>query len=768
MVNDIAVQDFVNAIKEEPTDTNTAYNAIVSRVDNEGVVWVNICGSDNETPTASTSTEVKRGDSVTVNWRNNKLYIGGNYSNPSAGVETVMPSVDYVSQLIDKDITVNSINAASAYIGELESKNIKAEDITADHAMIQELDVESMSAATAYIRDLTAENITAEDIVADHATVGSLDAEYAHITSGVIDNATIGYADVNGLSANYASVTDLTVATGRIDNLEANEAVINDTLTATNAHVEYLESDWISTDRLVLTGNNKNNYPPVEITESEFNVNKTAYYTKNGDTYTQCTSSSVYNADTQYYVKQSVKAIIEAINNANRYTEASPTQAQFNANKTNYYTYNGAEYIQCKSTDTYSSSTQYYIYDTQIVVSKDKLIAASMDVAELSAITADMGTLTAGKIEKGNNYINLNTSPASMEFKNASTWSGATQGIKFDTQGNLAIKGTVDITSSNTIYNKSQIDTALADKADADDVYSKSDFSITPSEIVSKVTATEVKLAGMYATCSTNAGTANKVAIISPNVEGWSLYTGATVTVKFSNANTVASPNLCVKGKSTDTGSNIAIKTFNGGTLAETDYKWSAGDTLTFIYNGTNWLMQEASARMKTAEASITTNAGNIALKANATDVYTKQAANALLEVKANKDTLTSEINASADTVKISADKVNITGVITAINNDTTTTIDGDKITTGSITIGQVSNLQTSIDNAAWALNVSISSIDYTSNTATLVATVYKYGAVQSSGFTLQWYKNGTAISGQTSATLSNVTADALYTCVAS
>ena len=89
MVNDIAVQDFVNAIKETPTDTNTTYNATVSKIDNEGVVWVNLYGSDKETPTASTSTEVSSGDRVTVNWRNNKLYIGGNYSNPSAGMGTV-------------------------------------------------------------------------------------------------------------------------------------------------------------------------------------------------------------------------------------------------------------------------------------------------------------------------------------------------------------------------------------------------------------------------------------------------------------------------------------------------------------------------------------------------------------------------------------------------------------------------------------------------------------------------------------------------------
>lgn len=66
--------------------------------------------------------------------------------------------------------------------------------------------------------------------------------------------------------------------------------------------------------------------------------------------------------------------------------------------------------------------------------------------------------------------------------------------------------------------------------------------------------------------------------------------------------------------------------------------------------------------RLTAAESSITQQAGQIALKANASDVYTQAQTTALLEVKANKDTLTSEINASADTVKIDATRVNIEG----------------------------------------------------------------------------------------------------------
>ena len=86
MVDNNVIQEFVDAIKQEPEDTNRVYTAIVSNVDTEGVIWVNLAGSDKETPTASTSAEVKRGDVVNVEWRNNKLYIVGNSSNPSAGI----------------------------------------------------------------------------------------------------------------------------------------------------------------------------------------------------------------------------------------------------------------------------------------------------------------------------------------------------------------------------------------------------------------------------------------------------------------------------------------------------------------------------------------------------------------------------------------------------------------------------------------------------------------------------------------------------------
>ena len=88
-MNDNVIQEFISAIQTPESDKDNIYSAIVSRVDNEGTVWVYVAGSDKETPTASSSAEVKSGDVVNVMWRDNKLYIAGNYSDPASGIAKV-------------------------------------------------------------------------------------------------------------------------------------------------------------------------------------------------------------------------------------------------------------------------------------------------------------------------------------------------------------------------------------------------------------------------------------------------------------------------------------------------------------------------------------------------------------------------------------------------------------------------------------------------------------------------------------------------------
>lgn len=106
------IEQFAKAIKQEPNDKKTTYSAIVSRIDEEGIIWVYVAGSDNDTPTAQTGVEVKKGDNVTVEWRNNKLYIAGNTSDPSAGSGRVAAVEDAAARA--NDAAIRAVNDASS------------------------------------------------------------------------------------------------------------------------------------------------------------------------------------------------------------------------------------------------------------------------------------------------------------------------------------------------------------------------------------------------------------------------------------------------------------------------------------------------------------------------------------------------------------------------------------------------------------------------------------------------------------------------------
>ena len=67
---------------------------------------------------------------------------------------------------------------------------------------------------------------------------------------------------------------------------------------------------------------------------------------------------------------------------------------------------------------------------------------------------------------------------------------------------------------------------------------------------------------------------------------------------------------------------------------------------------------------------------------------------------KVGDDEVISRINQSAESVKIQANKINIDGVITAVNDNTTTTINGDKITTGTLTSDNITVGLSSLTNA--------------------------------------------------------------------
>lgn len=85
-----------------------------------------------------------------------------------------------------------------------------------------------------------------------------------------------------------------------------------------------------------------------------------------------------------------------------------------------------------------------------------------------------------------------------------------------------------------------------------------------------------------YGTCSTGASSGTKAVACS----GFALETGATISIKFTNANTVTgTTNLNVNS----TGAK-RLRTLSGST-AKVNGLWNAGEVVTFVYDGTDWLL---------------------------------------------------------------------------------------------------------------------------------------------------------------------------------
>lgn len=227
--------------------------------------------------------------------------------------------------------------------------------------------------------------------------------------------------------------------------------------------------------------------------------------------------------------------------------------------------------------------------------------------------------------------------------------------------------------------------------------------------ITSTVRRTEAHLVGQYAICETAANVAVKEAQLQFAVEDWELTEGTAVTVKFVNENTAASSGntqnpLRLQLYDVDSYAitdALPIRAYNNAVIdgyclvgsaavgtATTGMTWKAGAIVTFVYDDENevWREQDMALdeRISMAESSIVQQADSI-------------------EAKVAKDGVIAAINLSTEdggTAKISASKVNVQGVVNMINNGSTTTIDGGRITTGSVAIGAVSGLQSSLNNA--------------------------------------------------------------------
>lgn len=210
-----------------------------------GKIYVQIDGSDQLTPIASSTVGMKDGDKVTVQIKNHSATITGNASDPSAGksyADDINNKVDDVSDQISEfeiiiadKVDVDDLNAVNGRIDNLVSENVT---ITG-----------KLDAVEADIGELTADNVTingkldAADAEIENLKVTKLDASIADIKYATIENLEATNADIHNLKVDYGEFKDLT--TEKFTAVDADIADLDaKKLSAEQADLKYANIDF--------------------------------------------------------------------------------------------------------------------------------------------------------------------------------------------------------------------------------------------------------------------------------------------------------------------------------------------------------------------------------------------------------------------------------------------------------------------------------------------------------------------------------------------
>ena len=590
--------DASDARKPKPYDAQ----AEVLRVE-DGVAWVHIPGGVEETPVRLTI-NAKKGDMVNIRVANGSAWITGNSTNPPTDDSTANYAVN-ISNEVKKDVTIlntvvaEEIEATNARFGNVEADTAKIHNLTADQinatvGYIDDLTADNItandiSAASGYIKDLTADNITASDISADHATVGSLDTNYAQINA----------ANITDLSAQNAWVNKIMVQTG----LLAHEGTVF-TLDAIQVNAANITAGTIDVNRLIVTVDGEKYLVEIDPT-----THQPSYEKLDGN----IVEPRTITAD---------KIVAHDITVQEITTEnLVGTNGWINLNQGKFFYGDGANFASATNAISWNGS--------KLQIKADEFLLST-------------GQTIQDSIESVENWFY--SVPPTTSNPPASSWTTTNlkeqhlRDIYFDTTSGKSYRWAKEGTTYKWVEIE-DVELAALAKDLHDNYPPRSEFTVAPDQIQAVVTNEANARKAIYGTCSTGGSTAAK----SVTCSNFARYTGAVVTVKFANANTATTPTLNINSTGAAT-----IKSYTGAALSEAEYKWAAGATLTFVFDGTYWRLQDSGST-----AQIKVNADNINLKVAKNDVI-------------------NQINVSTEGAQILAEKVDIAGA-TVFNNYSTT-----------------------------------------------------------------------------------------------
>lgn len=202
----------------------------------DGGIYVQIDGSEQLTPIASSTAGIKDGDRITVMVKDHKVTATGNVSMPSTNQGDLDDLHSDISGEFNNKIgEFEEVIASKATIEELEAQTARIDTLTADNVTIKET--------------LTAETARINNLEANKANIEDLEAMNAHISNLEADMLTAEVADIT-----YAKIDDLEAVSGDFYTLQADYAdfktVTADDISANTAKIEHLESTMITTDNL--------------------------------------------------------------------------------------------------------------------------------------------------------------------------------------------------------------------------------------------------------------------------------------------------------------------------------------------------------------------------------------------------------------------------------------------------------------------------------------------------------------------------------------
>jgi hypothetical protein len=490
---------------------------------------------------------------------------------------TLNQRIEYNTTLIEQNAQAISLKADASVVDGLGTRLAAAEaEITiqagqialkADSSTVNaigtrvtqaELDIDAAEAAIALKADQTTVNALSARVTSAEADIDAAEAAIALKASQTDLNAlgtrvTAAEADIDANAAAItlkASQSDMTALTGRVTaaeaDIDANAAAIalkadQTVVTALTTRVSTAEADISANAAAIALKASQTdlNALGTRVTQAELDIDAAE-----GQISSKVSTSDFTGANIASLINQSASSVT------------------INAAHINLTAQNIADKINSADSSVVISAAHIELTG-EISISDLTAAAKASIVSDVESVT-EYYLSTSDSVCTGGSWST--TIPAWVSGKYV--WI-RTKTTKVDAAGTISTSETSETYDQN-------LTKALTDAASA----------VTTANSANTAATTANKRATYhFATCSTVAGTAAKVGSCS----GFELFTGATVTVYFTNANTAADPTLNVN----DTGAkSIRVKDANIAAA----YYWQAKDTVTFVYNGTYWVMAESSA----------------------------------------------------------------------------------------------------------------------------------------------------------------------------